>query len=238
MKKLLFTLAVLFCMNLSFAQSTSFGLRVGHNWSELQGNYGFKTLYDNTDYNKISKNYFGLFLNYSFNKMYAIQPEINFKTRGFNYNNKQGLMGASWGGNASLNYIDIPILFNYNYAINTKSKVFINLGPSINILAGGGNYDYFTWGDAIPGGITHNYSRNVRDDFNKVDIGIIGGVGFKYSIQPKWTLFSEFRTSYSLTNSTVSKEYTDANTSEIWYYDNNHYLDISIDFGIAYILGK
>lgn len=230
--------AMLFYVGQSFSQNTSLGLRIGHNWSELQGNYGFKTLNSYTDYNKVSENYFGLYFNYSFNKRYAIQPEINFKTRGFNYNNKQDLIGASWGGNASLNYVDIPILFNYNYGINNKIKAFINFGPSINVLVGGGKYDYYTWGDAIPGGITHNYTRNIRNDFNKIDIAVIGGVGLKYIIKPKLLLFSEFRTSYSITNSTVSKEYIDENTSSTWYYDNTHFLDISIDFGIAYIFGK
>jgi len=238
MKKLLITTTILFCISLSFSQNTSFGIRVGYNWSELQGNYGFKTLNSYTDYNKISENYFGLYLNYNFNKRYAIQPEINFKTRGFKYNNKQGLLGASWGGNASLNYVDIPLLLNYNYGINTKIKGFINFGPSINILVGGGKYDYYTWGDALPGGITYNYTRNIRNDFNKIDIAVIGGVGLKYLIQPKLALFSEIRTSYGITNATVSKEYIDENISSTWYYDNSHFLDFSIDFGIAYIFGK
>jgi hypothetical protein len=234
MRKLVITIVVLFSISFSYSQNISYGIRIGDNWSELQGNFGFKTLNDMTDYYKINKWYYGLYLNYSFNKMLAIQPELNYKTRGFQYHNSQGILGGSWGGNVKLNYIEIPFLFNCSYG--NKLEVFMNVGPSLNVLVSGGEYDYFVWGSQD--GITHNYTRNIRQDFNKTIIGVIGGIGLKYLVQPRLLLFSEFRTSYGITSATEIKEYTDENTSTTWYYGNSHFLDYSIDFGIAYVFKK
>lgn len=227
-KLIIIILLILFTLNLR-SQDLSAGLRIGDNTSNLKGDYGFTRDYIN--YMSINKFYFGIFIKYKLQNNIYIQPEINYKSKGFEYVS-DGWNGASWGGNANINYIEVPIQINYSYG--KKFKIFVNCGPSINFLISGGEYNYTTWSSAD--GIRNYYSRNIKSDFNSVMLGMKSGVGVNYEISTKTVIFTELGLSYDLTKSTKEKEIIDLNTGDTWYYNNTHFLDLSISLGISYKL--
>ena len=218
----------------SYSQNLTIGVRIGDNQSKLTGDYGLEGEF--TDYVSVNNFHYGIFLNYYLNNNLSIQPEINYKIKGFEYHTKEGIDGGSYNGNADFNYLEIPVLINYSYG--NKFKIFANCGPSINILISGGEYNYQTWSSHMPGGVTNYYSRNIKSDFHALTLGINGGVGIKYKIFSNVELFSEFQVSYDITDTTEKNEVIDENTGRVWYYNNPRYLDLSIDFGISYRLGK
>ena len=106
------------------------------------------------------------------------------------------------------------------------------MGTSINLLIGGGNYNYHPYHDAIPESC--EYYRNIKSDFNKITIGIAGGIGLSYCIFQSTELSVEFRYNYDLSNSAKNNEYIDPNTRDVSNYAQSHFIDKSVNFGIAY----
>ena len=236
MKNLPLIYSFIFMVNIANSQNLSVGTHLGLNSSQISGNYGYKNLNSALDFNPINNATYGVFLNYGLNKNFAIQPELNYQTRGFEYNTKQGFISDSGNqGNAKLNYIDVPILFNYSYG--KKLKVIFNAGPSINILVSGGNYDYSA-SSAIPPGYTKYYMRDVKQDFTKVGFSIVGGIGLKYEINARFAIFSEYRVNYSISKSAANQEYADSKNQDTWYYKNTHFKDNSFQIGLSYRLKK
>lgn len=156
MKKLMFSLALL--AGVSFAQAQSFGLGVkaGANLDKLQGR-GFKEGFQ-LGYQA------GGFAVIGLNKSWAVQPELLFSqtnTRtAADFNNVYQNIGtgtaAPDGEKINLNYIQIPVLLNYN----ASNLLTLQAGPQFSILA---NED-------------QSLFRNGQDAFKKGDLALVAGV--------------------------------------------------------------
>ncbi len=234
MKNKIIVASLLLCLsNLGYSQNLSLGLKIGGNVSKLE-HYEIKNLNSFIDYVAVNNFNYGLFINYCIKNNFSFQSEINYKSKGFEYNTKQDLVGLGASGKANVDYIEIPLLVKYCYG--NKFKGFINTGTSINLLIGGGEYNYHRYHDAIPA--SYDYSRNLKSDFNKMTIGIVGSIGLSYCISQNIDLLAEFRYSYDLSNSADNHAYVDSNTQDAWYYNNSRFIDKSVNFGIAYKFGK
>jgi hypothetical protein len=95
---------------------------------------------------------------------FAVQPEVNFSTKGNRTTTEFGLIDQETKFN--LNYIDIPVL-----------AVF-KLGPAVEIHFG--PYWSYLVGASIDndGDILDDFSELDRDNFTKWDYGLAGGIGF------------------------------------------------------------
>lgn len=136
-----------------------FGIRGGVNFSNLYS--------DDVDDNNVLTGFnVGIFAQAPLAPGIALQPEVNFSTKGaeLQYNN------ALFQGTAKFNlsYVEIPLLLK------------INLTKNLNIH--GGPYAAFLVSSKITnedanGNINFEDQVN-RDDLNKFDYGLAGGIGF------------------------------------------------------------
>jgi len=233
MKKKITGVILLYCLAIvGHSQNLTMGLKIGSNTSKLV-NFQIKSLDPIIDYLPTNNFNYGIFFNYNFKNKFSIQPEINYILKGIEYNMNPDIVGGGASGKAKMEYLEIPILVKYNYG--DKFKGFINMGTSINLIIDGGNYNYHRFNDAIPE--SYEYYRNIKSDFNKFTIGIVGGVGLSYCILKSIELSVEFRYNYLLSNSANNNEYIDPNTGDVWNYDQSHFIDKSLNFGIAYKFG-
>jgi len=100
------------------------------------------------------------------NEGFAIQPEINYSTKGNEVTTTFGVIDQETKFN--LHYIDVPILAVFKLG----DAVEIHAGPYWAYLVGA-NID--TDGDLADG-----FRELDRDNFEKWDYGLVGGIGFNF----------------------------------------------------------
>jgi hypothetical protein len=157
-KKLIFASLVLSFMNFTSAQAQektpSYGFKGGLNFSN------FYT--DNVDDSNILTGFnAGLYAKFPITNSIAIQPEINYTTKGSEqiYNNGQVIEKFN------VNYIEVPILLVANLTDNFN----VHVGPYAAYMVSGKTSNDSNFGSSE--------SELNTDDFNKFDAGISGGVG-------------------------------------------------------------
>lgn len=101
------------------------------------------------------------------NEGFAIQPEINYSTKGSEVSSNFGIIDHETKFN--LHYIDVPVLAVFKLG----EAVEIHAGPYWAYLVGV-NID--TDGDLGDG-----FRELDRDNFDKWDYGLVGGIGFNFS---------------------------------------------------------
>ena len=159
-KKLIFASLVLSFMNFTSAQAQektpSYGFKGGLNFSN------FYT--DNVDDSNILTGFnAGLYAKFPITNSIAIQPEINYTTKGSEqiYDNAI-VQGTS---KFNINYIEVPILLVANLTDNFN----VHVGPYAAYMVSGKTSNDSNFGSSE--------SELNTDDFNKFDAGISGGVG-------------------------------------------------------------
>jgi hypothetical protein len=95
---------------------------------------------------------------------FAVQPEVNYATKGNRVTFNEGIIDQE--NKFNLNYIDIPVLAVFKLG----KSVEIHAGPYWSYLVGA-NVD--TDGDLDDG-----FYELDRDNFDKWDYGLVGGIGF------------------------------------------------------------
>lgn len=95
---------------------------------------------------------------------FAIQPEVNYSTKGNRATFESGIIDQE--NKFNLNYIDIPILAVFKLG----EVVEIHAGPYWAYLVGA-NID-------TDGDLEDDFNQLDRDNFDKWDYGLVGGIGF------------------------------------------------------------
>jgi hypothetical protein len=95
---------------------------------------------------------------------FAIQPEVNFSTKGNKIEKNNGMIDQETKFN--LSYIDIPVLAVFKLGRAAE----IHIGPYWAYLVGA-NIDH-------DGDLNNDFRTVDRDNFDKWDYGIAGGLGF------------------------------------------------------------
>jgi hypothetical protein len=159
-KKLIFASLVLSFMSFTSAQAQektpSYGFKGGLNFSN------FYT--DNVDDSNILTGFnAGLYAKFPITNSIAIQPEINYTTKG----SEQIYDNAVFQGTSkfNINYIEVPVLLVANLTDNFN----VHVGPYAAYMVSGKTSTDTNFGSST--------SELDTDDFNKFDAGISGGVG-------------------------------------------------------------
>jgi hypothetical protein len=124
MKKLFFACAITCSAFLTYAQ-TSFGVKAGGNLYNFTGKDA--DLIPGSKKLRVAY-HFGGFANIHVSDMFSVQPELLYSAQGSK--SSQGGMGHL---TYQLDYIDVPVMFQYNNA----SGFFAEAGPEIGFLLSG-----------------------------------------------------------------------------------------------------
>jgi hypothetical protein len=142
-------------------KTASFGFKGGLNFSNLYT--------DNVDDNNVLTGFnAGLYAKLPITNSVAIQPEINYTTKGAElvYNNSF----ANGTAKFNVNYIEVPVLL----VLNLTNNFNVHAGPYVGYMVSGK-----TTNDSNLFSTENELDTN---DFNKVDAGIAGGVGIDLDV--------------------------------------------------------
>lgn len=182
MKKQLYTFAFLLLSFATMAQSKiSYGVRAGVTNATMQGDAveSFRDIlsYGNGTVTAESKTgvYGGGFVNIPVSKTFSIEPGITYTQKGYELKGSIGIKGTDLiGGRSRLNlgYVELPVLAKVNL---NGLQVFA--GPQVGYLT---NANLRTTVGAL-GFNFINDRRDVKDQFNEIDVSLTGGVGYQFS---------------------------------------------------------
>jgi hypothetical protein len=159
--------------------------------------------------------------NYSFNKYFAVQAELNYLVEGLAYY----ILYDDSSGAFGLDYIEIPLIVQLKTpVIILKFNAFIETGISMKcrVLA-----THFI-DDPI-----EEYKYNVSRHFNDVIIDGIIGIGLKIDITKNFIFLINSRLRYDFTP--IGKQFYDEKTSMDWSFNNIRFTHLTIfSFGVIY----
>ena len=108
---------------------------------------------------------FGVGADYYFNDRWSIRSGLNYETMGSDIDDT--ILGLS--------YLTIPL--NANWHFGKTRKWHLNFGPGVGFLT------YAKLGDA-----------DVKDAFNKVQVGLNAGIGYKFELTKRLGLLIDYQT--------------------------------------------
>ena len=225
------------------AQSLTVGVKAGSSTTTFRGDYSYSAsnMYDNSKTNSLVLTEY---LNYKLTSMLSVQAELSYQKKGFEYKTKRTVVDYAANGRAEFGYIQIPILLQISYG--NKLKAFANGGASINLLVSDGYYTYSSYSGWSPNQV-ENEIENIKSDFNKVTLGIVGSAGISYDITSSIGILGEFRVGYDLTKSAKNKSITltdiDVAQTDNSYvqpiiYNDAHFVSYTIQGGVYFRLSK
>ncbi len=176
MKKLILGLAVT-AGSLAFAQTTTttstrsmsssdvrFGIKAGMNVSSLSKDGALEDQGSKIGFNA------GVFANIPIAESFSIQPEVLYTQYGDKYD--QVVLGNRYSSARHLDYVAVPVMFQYNFIPN----LYVEAGPEFGILVNAKNkLKNETDNNTI------NESGNYRDDLNSFNLGIGLGAGYYFT---------------------------------------------------------
>jgi hypothetical protein len=152
MKKIFLSAIIYVCfITHSFGQ-INWGYKIGLNVSRVR-NSSHNDFTSNLNFNT------GALAKFKLDKNYFINVECLLSLKGFN-----SLLIPSGTTSTNFSYLTLPILFEYN----TSNKFYFQIGPELNYLIGAKMKNSTT-------------DISVADNYNKFDISLAGGVGYKIS---------------------------------------------------------
>lgn len=150
-------------LNLATAQQSStpsIGVKGGVNISNLITN-------EVDDKNALVGFNVGLYTNFPIVDRLSLQPEFNFTTKGseVTYNN----LFDNGTRKFTLSYLEVPVLLKANLTKNFN----VHFGPYVSFLLDSKIKQ-------VSSGGSTTYTQLDQDNFNKVDAGLSGGIGFDF----------------------------------------------------------
>jgi hypothetical protein len=115
----------------------------------------------------------GLLTHFHMGDQFALQPELTYSTQGT-------LLNSGNSDELNLNYLNIPVLFQYMFDNGFR----LQAGPQLGIL---------TSAESKIG----NTTTDVKDNFNGTDIGLTIGMSY---VKPSTGFGYDFRYNHGLTN--------------------------------------
>lgn len=174
MKKLILGIA-LTAGSLAFAQTTTtsstssaspvaFGVKAGMNVSSLTNESGLDDQGSKIGFNA------GVFANIPVATSFSIQPEVLYSQYGDKYD--QTIAGTRYSSARHLDYIAVPVMFQYNIIPN----LYLEAGPEFGFLVNAKNkLKNETDNNTI------NESGDYKDSLNKFNFGIGLGAGYYFT---------------------------------------------------------
>jgi opacity protein-like surface antigen len=182
MKKHLFIFSSLLLSIAAMAQSNvSFGVRGGVTNSTMRGNAveSFQNIlsYTGDAVKTASKTgfYGGGFVSIPVSDKFSIEPGINYAQKGYEMKGSFGIKGTDLVAAKSqlnLSYLEVPVLAKANI-----NGLQLFAGPQVSFLA---SANLHTTAGAL-GFNFINDKRDVKDQFNSLDVSLTGGIGYQFS---------------------------------------------------------
>lgn len=182
MKKHLFTFALIALSFAAVAQSKiSYGLRAGITNSTMRGDavQNFQNLlsYANGAVTANSKTgfYGGGFVSIPVSENFSIEPGINYAQKGYEMKGGVGIKGTdilTGKSSLSLAYLEAPVLAKASFG-----GLQLFAGPQLGYLA---SANLHTTAGAL-GFNFINDNRDVKDQFNPLDVSLTGGIGYSFA---------------------------------------------------------
>ncbi len=181
-KKISFTIISTMMMNLLYAQ-ISYGIRTGANFSKWQGDdlQVVEDLLDKTDGYLVTKGKKGLhiggYVNIPFSETFSFEPGLQYSKKGYSIKGDFQIpvlkyLGINVGAQVQSHYIDIPLVLKANIVEGLQ----IYAGPQVSYLVRSSlNAKLGILGISI-----FNKGFGITERFNKVDLGLTGGVGYQF----------------------------------------------------------
>lgn len=126
---------------------------------------------DANDNGAVSSLNLGVGVEYYLNNRWSIRSGLNYETMGSDIDDT--ILGLS--------YLTVPL--NANWHFGKTRKWNLNFGPSVGLLT------YAKLGDV-----------NVKDDFNKLQVGLNVGIGYKFELTKKLSLLVDYQAMAGLTD--------------------------------------
>lgn len=173
-----------FCLSmmtfLAVAQ-TSFGLRIGSTWSNVNTSEAIGNV--TPDFQPINGFSIGAFAEIPVAPQFSIQPEIGYTRKGFVMN--EGFDTPLFGidvpvgvtAETKFDYLEIPVLAKYSFG-EDNLKAYVAIGPNIG-YALNGRVDTKT--NLLVDINLGSTNINLQDqDFNRIEVGATGAAGVSY----------------------------------------------------------
>lgn len=132
---------------------------------------------------------FGGFLTFGLSETFSIQPELLYIMKGA----KEDVSGGTV--KLKLNYLQVPVLFKYDFPTQSSFKPSIFVGPAVGILMSAKV-------SAESGGA--GVEVDVKDLFNSADLGLVFGLGAEIATGSKGGVTFDAR--YDLGLSNIAKD--------------------------------
>ena len=246
MKLFFSTFMLIAVSSVATAQNLTLGVKAGSSTTTFRGDYSYSAnMYDNSKTNSLVLTEY---LNYKLSSYLSVQAELSYQKKGFEYKTKNTIVDYAEFGNVEFGYLQIPLLLQFSYG--GKLKVFSNGGPSVNILVSDGYFHLKSNNSELSNSVGYvplDVTRNIKSDFNKVTLGIVGSAGISYDITSSIGILGEFRVGYDLTKSAKNKSITltdiDVAQTDNSYvppiiYNDTHFVSYTIQGGVYFRLSK
>ncbi len=184
MKRKIFSTVFCTILAISFATAqVSLGIRTGVNFAKWHGDdlQIIEDLLDKTDGYLVTKGktglHIGAYVNIPINGIFAFEPGIQYSKKGYSINgdfqiNALKFLAINAGARVQSHYIDIPLTVK----ANVYKGLQVYAGPQVSFLARSTlNAKLGVLGISI-----FNKGVGITERFNKVDLGITGGVGYQF----------------------------------------------------------
>ncbi len=219
---------VLICLSSSNAQ---IGIRAEAVFSKINGDDVFTKSLTTAGTTAVNfQSGYGAVLTFQipFGKHFSFQPEVHYIKRGFKISTTTGdtsLVGKiNVDGSLSTQYLDVPLLFKFDIGSREHMHLYLIGGPYLGYaLSGSINSSTTTGGQSTSSSSPFNFIN-----YNRIDYGIIGGVGVGFPIG-SGTLTFDARYNQGLGNLNKSSTTTTATGGTI----NNQWISV----GLGYVFG-
>lgn len=167
---------------------------------------------------------FGLTFRYSEENHFGLVAEVNFVQRGW----AEKFEDLPYKYRRTLNYLEIPVMSHIYFG--RRGRFFINAGPEVCFYLGDkitSNFDYEN-----PGSLTgfddkdRRYDQLAMQVSQKLDFGIVAGLGGEFSINRRNSIGVEARLYYGIGNVmpsgrqdtfSISNQLSVAVTAQYWF---------------------
>ena len=158
--------------------SLGLGIPLGATWTYPNVSEAYFTTEQTKTYTGKLGFSIGVSSSYFITNAQSIEIGINLTTK--RYDLDHSIENWNLTANENLAYINIPVLWRYNYDIKTRIKPFLQLGAYGGLLAFGDNSFYATY---VPDGTGYTLEHmNSTPRRNTVDYGLVGGLGISYKL--------------------------------------------------------
>lgn len=142
---------------------------------------------------------FGASVRYCEEKLFGLMAELKYVQRGW----KEDFKETSFSYDRVLNYVELPVMTHINFG-SQKVRGFVNLGPSVSYMlsnSASANFDYMH-PETVEGFPIDNrhVSQMALEVKNKIDYGIVGGVGVEFRVKKRHCFLLEGRYYFGLGN--------------------------------------